>query len=234
MCGGGTCARLRRPARHGATTCIPSSTARPRRRMIPASRPRAQGTATSSDGTRIAWYRYGRGRAGRCVRADLEHRRCACRRAPGRGSRGACHRRHLRPAGAGASERPEHGYDFPLHAADALAVLEAMGIGRAALVTASRGFNAALLLVAGDPTRFDRVAAVAPYMQLEAEPDPPDPEWLESLRCEADAAVPLGSPSASSPRCRTAARGDPARRPPARHPHPGARRPAALDFLLDP
>ena len=88
------------------------------------------------------------------------------------------------PRGAGASERPEHGYDFPLQAADALAVLEATGIGRAALVTASRGLNAALLLVAGDPARFDRVAAVAPYMQLEAEPEPPDPEWLEALRTD--------------------------------------------------
>jgi pimeloyl-ACP methyl ester carboxylesterase len=88
------------------------------------------------------------------------------------------------PRGAGASERPEHGYDFPLHATDALAVLEAAGIGRAALVTASRGLNTAVLLTADDPTRFDRIAAVAPYMRLEAEPEPPDPEWLESLRSD--------------------------------------------------
>ena len=42
--------------------------------------------------------------------------------------------------------------------------------------------NAALLLVADDPERFDRLAAVAPYIELEAEP--PDPEWLESLRTD--------------------------------------------------
>ena len=77
------------------------------------------------------------------------------------------------PRGAGASGRPERGYDFPLHAADALAVLEATGIERAALVTASRGMNATVLLTTDDPERFDRLAAIAPYMQLEAEPTPP-------------------------------------------------------------
>ena len=35
-----------------------------------------------------------------------------------------------------------------------------------------------------DPKRFDRLVVVAPYMQLEAEPEPPDPEWLESLRTD--------------------------------------------------
>ena len=149
--------------------------------MIPASRPRAQGMATSSDGTRIAWYRYGDGE-----RAVLFVPTWNIVDARVVGHQVAALEAHATvvtydPRGAGASERPEHGYDFPLHAADALAVLEATGIERAALVTASRGLNAALLLVAGDPTRFDRVAAVAPYMQLEAEPEPPDPDWLESL-----------------------------------------------------
>jgi pimeloyl-ACP methyl ester carboxylesterase len=88
------------------------------------------------------------------------------------------------PRGAGASDRPERGYDFPLHAADALAVLEANGIERAALVTASRGMNVAVLLTTDDPERFDRVVAIAPYMQLEAEPAPPSPGWLESLRTD--------------------------------------------------
>ena len=88
------------------------------------------------------------------------------------------------PRGAGASGRPKHGYDFPLHAADALAALEAAGVERAALVTASRGLNAAVLLATDDPDRFDRLAVVAPYMQLEAEPEPPDPDWLESLRTD--------------------------------------------------
>jgi pimeloyl-ACP methyl ester carboxylesterase len=44
--------------------------------------------------------------------------------------------------------------------------------------------NAAVLLATDDPERFDRVAVVAPYMQLEAEPAPPNPEWLEALRTD--------------------------------------------------
>ena len=70
-----------------------------------------------------------------------------------------------------------------LHAADA-PPCSRPGIEHAALVTASRGVNAALLLIANDPKRFDRLAVVAPYMQLEDEPEPPDPEWLEDLRTD--------------------------------------------------
>lgn len=70
------------------------------------------------------------------------------------------------PRGAGASERPTSGYDFPLHAADALAVLDACEINHTALVTASRGLDAAVLLTTDHPQRFVRVAALAPYMNL--------------------------------------------------------------------
>jgi pimeloyl-ACP methyl ester carboxylesterase len=150
--------------------------------VIPTPRRAAEGLASSADGTRIAWYRYGSGEpavlfvptwnivdarvVGHQV-AALEERATVVT---------------YDPRGAGASERPERGYDFPLHAADALAVLAAAGIGDTALVTASRGINAALVLAADDPKRFGRLAAIAPYMQLEAEPESPDPEWLESLR----------------------------------------------------
>jgi pimeloyl-ACP methyl ester carboxylesterase len=41
-----------------------------------------------------------------------------------------------------------------------------------------------VLLIADDPERFDRLAVTAPYMQLEAEPAPPNPSWLESLRTD--------------------------------------------------
>ena len=41
-----------------------------------------------------------------------------------------------------------------------------------------------MLLAADGPKRFDRLAVVAPYMQLEAEPAPPNPEWLEALRAD--------------------------------------------------
>jgi pimeloyl-ACP methyl ester carboxylesterase len=150
--------------------------------VIPAPRPSANGTATSADGTRIAWYRYGSGDrtiifvptwnlvdarvVGHQVEALEPHATVLT----------------FDPRGAGASERPSSGYTFPLHAADALAVLDAAGAGDAAIITASRGLNTALLLVAGDPERFRRLAAVAPYMELELEPAPPDLEWLDRLR----------------------------------------------------
>ena len=140
--------------------------------------------ATSADGTRIAWYRYGGGeRAVLFVPTwNLVDARVV-------GYQVAALAPHATvvtydPRGAGASERPERGYAFSLHAADALAVLGATGIEHTALVTASRGVNAAVLLTADDPKRFDRLAVVAPYMQLEAEPAPPNPEWLESLRTD--------------------------------------------------
>ncbi len=86
--------------------------------------------------------------------------------------------------GSGASDRPERGYDFALHAADAAAVLHAVGAERAAVVTASRGLNAAVLLAADHPERVDRLVAVAPYMRLDAGPARPDPEALERLRAD--------------------------------------------------
>ena len=140
--------------------------------------------ATSADGTRIAWYRYGNG-----DRAVLFVPTWNIVDARVVGHQVAALEPHATvitydPRGAGASERPVNGYDFPLHAADALAVLDANGIEQAALVTASRGLNAAVLLTADDPQRFDRLVAIAPYMLLEPDPAPPSPEWLESLRTD--------------------------------------------------
>lgn len=147
-------------------------------------RSRDHGTATSADGTRIAWYRHGGGE-----RAILFIPTWNIVDARVVGHQVAALQPHATvvsydPRGAGASERPARGYDFPLHAADALAVIDATGIGHASLVTASRGLNAAALLIADDPERFDRLAAVAPYMRLEPDAAPPDPERLEALRTD--------------------------------------------------
>lgn len=138
--------------------------------------------ATSADGTRIAWYRYGGGErtilfvpTWNLVDARVVGHQVAALES-------YAHVLTYDPRGAGASERPERGYDFPLHAADARAVLDASGVERAALVTASRGLNAAVLLAVDDPQRIARIAAVAPYMNLEPDPAPPDPERLEALR----------------------------------------------------
>jgi pimeloyl-ACP methyl ester carboxylesterase len=131
--------------------------------------------ATSADGTRIAWYRYGEGpRTVLFVPTwNLVDARVV-------GHQVVALEPHATvltydPRGAGASERPERGYDFSRHAADARAVLDATGTERAVLVTASRGLNVAVLLIADDPQRFDRLASLAPYMKLEPDPPPPDP-----------------------------------------------------------
>ena len=179
-------ARARRAARarrRSRRNCLkPGALYRPR--VIPAPRPSAVGTATSADGTQIAWRRYGEGeRAILFVPTwNLVDSRVV-------GHQVAALERRATvvtydPRGAGASERPASGYDFSLHGADALAVLQAAEVERVAVVTASRGINAAVLLAADHPQRFDRLAVVAPYMQLETEPRPPNPEWLESLRTD--------------------------------------------------
>lgn len=88
------------------------------------------------------------------------------------------------PRGAGASDRPEHGYDFPLHAADALAVLDANGIARASLVTVSRSVNVAALLATDHRDRVERLAAIAPYAEFESDPGWPDADELDSWRSD--------------------------------------------------
>ncbi len=152
--------------------------------MIPQPEPLDRGLAISADGTGIAWYRYGTADptvlfiptwnlvdarvVGHQVTVLEPHATIVT----------------YDPRGAGASDRPAHGYDFPMHAADALAVLVENGMERAAVVTASRGINAALLLAAAHPDRVERIAVVAPYMRLEPEPAEPDPVRLEALRTD--------------------------------------------------
>ena len=152
--------------------------------MIPRPHPAASGFATSPDGVRIAWNRYGDGDpkilfiptwhlvdsrvVGHQVVALAPHATVVT----------------YDPRGAGASDRPANGYDFSDHAADALAVLDATGIGRASVVTASRGLCAAVLLATDHPERVERIAVVAPYIDLEPDPPPPDPAWLEELRTD--------------------------------------------------
>jgi pimeloyl-ACP methyl ester carboxylesterase len=149
--------------------------------VIPAPEPRDGGRATSADGTTIAWRRYGGGAAsvlfvptwnlvdsrvvGHQVAALAPHATVVT----------------FDARGSGESDRPPRGYGFSLHAADASAVMKASGLERAAVVTASRGLNAVVLLAAEDPRRVERIAAVAPYMQL-GEPQQPDPDRLESWR----------------------------------------------------
>lgn len=135
--------------------------------MIPRPTPRAQGVATSDDGARIAWYRYG---AGEPVVLFVPTWNLVDARVWGsqvRDLQDECTVITYDPRGNGASDRPTAGYDFTHHAADATAVLDANGVDRAAIVTASRGTNTAVMLAAAHPDRIDRLAAIAPYMRLD-------------------------------------------------------------------
>ena len=81
--------------------------------------------------------------------------------------------------GNGRSDRPEAGYDEREFAADALAVMDATGTGRAVIVSLSLGAQRALLLAAGHPDRVAGAVFIAPFTPLGSF-DPPFP-WDEEL-----------------------------------------------------
>jgi pimeloyl-ACP methyl ester carboxylesterase len=78
--------------------------------------------------------------------------------------------------GNGRSDRPESGYDAAEFAADALAVMDATGTERAALVSLSIGAEHALLLAADHPERVERAVFICPSLPL-GEPPHRDGEW---------------------------------------------------------
>lgn len=152
--------------------------------MIPRPVPAAQGVAASVDGTQIAWSRYGHGpRTVLFVPTwNLVDSRVVGHQVEALAQSATV--LTFDPRGAGASDRPSHGYDFTMHAADAVAVLDANGIDRASLVTASRGMNTTLLLAAADLDRFERIAGVAPFVVFDREPDRDDDSWIEEWRID--------------------------------------------------
>ena len=81
--------------------------------------------------------------------------------------------------GNGRSDRPAAGYGEREFAADALAVMEATGTGRAVIVSLSLGAQRALLLAARHPDRVSGAVFIAPFTALGAT-DPPYP-WDEEL-----------------------------------------------------
>jgi len=143
-----------------------------------------KGKASSPDGVQIAWYRYGQGdRQILFVPTwNLVDARVV-------GYQVVALEPYATvitydPRGHGSSDRPDRGYSFPDHAADALAVMEANGLQRPAVVTASRGLNATLILASDHPDRVDRIASVASYMELEPRSGPIDPARLDALRTD--------------------------------------------------
>ncbi len=63
--------------------------------------------------------------------------------------------------GSGRSDRPERGYDHDALAADALAVMDAADVDRAALVAWSGGTNHAIMLAAEHPERVSALVLIA-------------------------------------------------------------------------
>ncbi len=152
--------------------------------MIPRPRPRLSGSVASADGTAIAWYRYGDG-----DRQVLFVPTWNIVDARVVGHQVAALEPHAvvvtyDPRGHGRSDRPEHGYTFEDHAADALAVMNANDLWRPAIVTASRGLNATVMLASDDADRVERIVSVASYMKLEPRTAAVDPAHLEELRTD--------------------------------------------------
>jgi pimeloyl-ACP methyl ester carboxylesterase len=76
------------------------------------------------------------------------------------------------------SDRPDSGYHWSHHAADAVAVLDATGVDRAVIAGSSIGGGIALELALTEPDRVDRLVLMSPVM-----PDRPfEPEFFDNLR----------------------------------------------------
>ena len=151
--------------------------------MIPRPQPHESGTAASSDGTRIAWYRYGQGE-----RQVLFVPTWNIVDARVVGHQVAAFEPYATvvtydPRGHGRSDRPARGYGFASHAADGFGVMQATALERPAIMTASRGLNATLILASDHPERVERIASVGSYMVLEAAP-PVDAARLDALRTD--------------------------------------------------
>jgi pimeloyl-ACP methyl ester carboxylesterase/predicted glycosyltransferase len=84
--------------------------------------------------------------------------------------------------GSGRSDRPTGGYEEREFAADALAVMDATGTERAALVSLSQGAQRALLLAADNPERVDSAVFICPAVPLgESLPLRGDFSWEDEL-----------------------------------------------------
>jgi len=144
--------------------------------LIPRPVPHSTGLVEREDGCRIAWYRYGAGDRvvaffptwnfvdARVVGHQVEYlaQRCTVITYDARGS--------------GASDRPSSGYTFEAHVADGIAVLDELAVDHAGVVTASMGMNAAVIAQVEHPGRIDRLAAIAPYVDVAVPPDE-EQEW---------------------------------------------------------
>jgi pimeloyl-ACP methyl ester carboxylesterase len=124
------------------------------------------------DGVRVFWERYGDGEPAVLFVPpwSLVHSRCWKLQLPYFARHGCA--LTFDPRGNGRSDRPSDpsAYDETAFAADALAVLDAAGIERSALVSLSRGAQRALLLATGYPERVSAACFIAPSVSLTSKP----------------------------------------------------------------
>lgn len=90
--------------------------------------------------------------------------------------------------GAGDSERPAGGYTLEQYAADAVGLLDHLGIGSAAYVGHSMGGGIGFLLGLDYPERFTRLVLVTPIGADGYAPDPAQTERQRRLRAAGDRA----------------------------------------------
>jgi pimeloyl-ACP methyl ester carboxylesterase len=124
------------------------------------------------DGVHVSWERYGAGEPAVLFLPtwSIIHSRCWKQQLPYFARHGCA--LTFDPRGNGRSDRPAEpsAYAEREFANDALAVLDAAGIERAALVCLSRGAQRALLLAAEHPERVTAACFVAPALSFASEP----------------------------------------------------------------
>lgn len=124
------------------------------------------------DGVRVFWERYGDGEPAVLFVPpwSLVHSRCWKLQLPYFARHGCA--LTFDPRGNGRSDRPTDpcAYEESVFADDALAVLDATGIERAALVSLSRGAQRALMLAARHPERVTAACFVTPSVALGSKP----------------------------------------------------------------
>lgn len=124
------------------------------------------------NGVRVFWERYGTREPAVLFLPpwSLVHSRCWKAQVPYFARHGCA--LTFDPRGNGQSDRPTDpsAYAESAFADDALAVLDAAGIERAALVSLSRGAQRALILAAGHPERVTAACFIAPSVPLASKP----------------------------------------------------------------
>jgi len=150
--------------------------------------------ATSADGTTIAWTRFGRGDVdvawlggfvGHLEIIFEQPRVVRFFERLGSFARVIAYDKR----GQGLSDRPERTATIEEHADDLLAVMDAAGVQRPALIGLSEGGPAAIVFAAAHPDRVSKLVLYGTYARLLADDDYPDGRTAELLDGMRDVAL---------------------------------------------